>query len=198
MVWSEPSKRYIPSEQDVVDVKRILITYVPYELVEEILEIAHYWPGIRGDRKRTVDVLGEDHPGEPCARAEWCFIVTPPIPQGAKVRAIRFMTVGFERGVENGLFPGHLSMSHCLVDSLSLTYFQRQGAHLPRGFKQQSYVGYHNGFGRWKEGGQLICMRRASHIRAISILVQNLRKCTLKKRKTVDGSSRNGTSRVVA
>ncbi|PBK67608.1 hypothetical protein ARMSODRAFT_318787 [Armillaria solidipes] len=179
VLWSHPSERYIPSEQDVVSVKRILITYVPYELVEEILEIAQYWPGIRGDRKRTVDVLGEDHPGESCTRAEWCFIVAPPIPQGAKVRAVRFMTVGFEKGV--------------------MDYFHdNQGTLLARGFKQQSYAGGHGGYGRWKEGGRLICMWRAPHIRAISILVQQLWKCTLKKRTTVDGSSRKGTVRVVA
>ncbi|KAK0435185.1 hypothetical protein EV421DRAFT_1254399 [Armillaria borealis] len=153
VLWGHPSERYIPSEQDVMSVKRILITYVPYELVEEILEIAHYWPGIRGDRQRSINVLGKDHPGEPCARAEWCFMVTPPIPQG---ESNKIYDCGFRKGRYEWIISMELEyVTLSSFDSISLTYFGRM-APLARGFKQKSYAGDHGGYGRWKEAGQLI------------------------------------------
>lgn len=71
-----PAPNYTPD--DIARVQRVLLNFVPAELADAILDLAEYWPYIgasRNDFSTAYSALeGPDQ------NAQWCYMVSPPIP----------------------------------------------------------------------------------------------------------------------
>ncbi|KAK0487983.1 hypothetical protein EDD18DRAFT_1359927 [Armillaria luteobubalina] len=89
---------HIPSDDDVFSVKRILNSYLPLEIIDDILGFAQYWPRIR-ERRRIAMGAPAVSTGETFPKAEWCYLVSPPIPQDVKVRSVKFVIESCDQGI---------------------------------------------------------------------------------------------------
>jgi hypothetical protein len=67
-----------PTPDDVFAVRDCLLHFLPLEVVDMILDTATYWPRITASR-RTILVASASR-GQ-ANNADWCYLVTPPIPQ---------------------------------------------------------------------------------------------------------------------
>ncbi|KAK0475766.1 hypothetical protein IW261DRAFT_1340283 [Armillaria novae-zelandiae] len=88
---------YAPSGDDVISVKRILNSYLPLEVIDDILDFAQYWPRIRELRRIKMGAPAIPTTGT-FPKAEWCYFVSPPIPQDAKVRSVKFVIESCDQG----------------------------------------------------------------------------------------------------
>ncbi|SJL09037.1 uncharacterized protein ARMOST_12413 [Armillaria ostoyae] len=89
---------HVPSDGDVISVKLILNSYLPVEIIDDILDLAQYWARIR--ERRRIDLGAKTVlAGETFPKAEWCYLVSPPIPQDAKVRLVKFVIESCDQGV---------------------------------------------------------------------------------------------------
>ncbi|KAK0451418.1 uncharacterized protein EV420DRAFT_1274146 [Desarmillaria tabescens] len=96
---------HIPSDDDVISVKRILNSHLPVEIIDDILDLAQYWPHVRERRRMEVKAAADHQAGETFPKAEWCYIVSPPIPQDAKVHTVKFVIESRDQG--SGGEPEH-------------------------------------------------------------------------------------------
>lgn len=100
---------HIPSNGDVLSVKFILNRYckyfLPVEIIDDILDCAQYWPGIHTKCSLEEHAAAHLQVGQPFDNADWCYVVSPPVPQDVKVRAVRFVTESCDQGW--GGEPGH-------------------------------------------------------------------------------------------
>lgn len=88
---------HIPSDDDVISVKRILNSYLPVEIIDDILDLAQYWARIR--ERRSIDLGAKAIPvGETFPKAEWCYLVSPPIPKDARVRLVKLVIESCDQG----------------------------------------------------------------------------------------------------
>ncbi|KAG7441458.1 uncharacterized protein BT62DRAFT_478816 [Guyanagaster necrorhizus] len=88
---------HIPSDDEVISVKRTLNNYLPVEIIDDILDFAQYWSCIR--ERRRIQVRAAAVPtGETFPKADWCYIVSPPVPQDAKVRSVKFVIESCDQG----------------------------------------------------------------------------------------------------
>ncbi|KAK0234941.1 hypothetical protein EDD85DRAFT_773461, partial [Armillaria nabsnona] len=97
---------HIPSEDDVLSVKYILRNCgLPVEIIDDTLDFAQYWPRIYTRRSLEADAAADRQAGQTFPNADRCYIVSPPIPQGVKVRAVKFVIESCDQGW--GGEPGH-------------------------------------------------------------------------------------------
>ncbi|KAK0199698.1 hypothetical protein DFS33DRAFT_184481 [Desarmillaria ectypa] len=96
---------HIPSGDDVISVKRVLNHYLPVEIIDDILDFAQYWPRIHERRRIGLKAVAFHQVGETFPKAEWCYTVSPPIPQNAKVCAVEFVIESCDQG--HGGEPEH-------------------------------------------------------------------------------------------
>ncbi|KAJ7583836.1 hypothetical protein C8J56DRAFT_951990 [Mycena floridula] len=89
---SEPAS-YTPSEDDVYAVQKLLLSLLPFELIDIILDEAQYWPAIQA-KNGTIGIAKSSGPDN---HAAWCWIITPPLKPG-KYRQVRFMTSSHDQG----------------------------------------------------------------------------------------------------
>ncbi|PBK89635.1 hypothetical protein ARMGADRAFT_328196 [Armillaria gallica] len=102
--WMGTNTDHIPSDDDVILVKLILNSYLPVEIIDDILDFAQYWARICERRciERGFKTVAT---GEAFPKAEWCYLVSPPIPQDAKVRLVKFVIESCDQG--SGGEPEH-------------------------------------------------------------------------------------------
>lgn len=104
---------FVPSSEDVFSVRRVLLNFLPAELVIDIVEWAEYWPKVSSTREafsgpNTVSNSGED---------EWCYLLTPPIPCDPDVK-VKPRRVTFNVDC----------ISECTYDSICSNFTQFQAA----------------------------------------------------------------------
>ncbi len=123
--WTGTNTDHIPSDDDVIAVKLILNSYLPVEIIDDILDFAQYWARIR--ERRRMETGAETVPtGEAFPKAEWCYLVSPPIPQDAQVRLVKFVIESCDQGF--GGEPEHRGMFAAYrITSSNLTISYQQG-----------------------------------------------------------------------
>ncbi len=123
--WTRTNTDHIPSDDDVIAVKLILNSYLPVEIIDDILDFAQYWARIR--ERRRIETGAETVPtGEAFPKAEWCYLVSPPIPQDAQVRLVKFVIESCDQGF--GGEPEHRGMFAAYrITSSNLTIAYQQG-----------------------------------------------------------------------
>ncbi|KAK0451436.1 uncharacterized protein EV420DRAFT_1274308 [Desarmillaria tabescens] len=90
---------HVPSDDDVLSVKYILKNCgLPVEIIDDTLEFAQYWPCIHERRIIEARAAADYRVGETYPDAGWCYIVSPPVPQGIKVRAVKFVIESRDQG----------------------------------------------------------------------------------------------------
>ncbi|KAK0475770.1 hypothetical protein IW261DRAFT_1567559 [Armillaria novae-zelandiae] len=105
---NSPNERpdHIPSDSDVLSVKRLLNNCgLPVEIIDDTLDDAQYWPSIHTGRSQVERAAAYHHVGQRFFNADWCYVISPPIPQDVKVRAVKFVTESCDQGW--GGEPGH-------------------------------------------------------------------------------------------
>ncbi|KAJ7234765.1 hypothetical protein B0H12DRAFT_1258577 [Mycena haematopus] len=77
-ISNDSDPNYYPSSpDDVFQVRRFLVEFLPIELVNIILDEAKYWPRIRSTRDRTEIIIAYYRNNN---NASFCCLVTPPFP----------------------------------------------------------------------------------------------------------------------
>ncbi|EEB89082.1 hypothetical protein MPER_12867 [Moniliophthora perniciosa FA553] len=66
---------YYPTENAVIAVRIALLTFLPRELVDIVLDDAEYWPRVSAKRYLVVVAAASG----PTPQADWCYLVTPQI-----------------------------------------------------------------------------------------------------------------------
>lgn len=90
---------HIPSEDDVLSVKYILKNCgLPVEIIDDTLDFAQYWPRIYTRCDLEAHAAADHQAGQTFPNADRCYIVSPPIPQDVKVRAVKFVTESCDQG----------------------------------------------------------------------------------------------------
>lgn len=97
---------YHPTADDVIAVRFFFLRYLPVELINDITNMAEYWPKVEVLRATAFQVHaslsnGVDHD------ARWCYAVTPSIPVRqeagdvelhSKAQKVRFWTLSRDQG----------------------------------------------------------------------------------------------------
>lgn len=90
-----PAPRYAPD--DIAKVQQILLSFVPTELADIILDMAEYWPYVGISRNSFASAYSAIE--APDGDAQWCYLVTPSVPAieragvalPTSVKKVRFM-----------------------------------------------------------------------------------------------------------
>ncbi|TFK32367.1 hypothetical protein BDQ12DRAFT_728725 [Crucibulum laeve] len=98
-----PCATPFPCSADVLQVRYILLRFVPLELADLILEAAEYWAKQISSMKRDVQVCASSSPSY---NADWCYLVTSPIPARSrngmpiptKVKKVKFTLKSCDQG----------------------------------------------------------------------------------------------------
>ncbi|KAJ3877408.1 hypothetical protein F5879DRAFT_978334 [Lentinula edodes] len=86
-----------PTEQDVVDVREFMLSFLPIEIIDLILDFAEYWPCLRVDSNSEIEAVASS---TITLEATWLYLISPPIPpreiSGTDSRHRRIRKVTFE------------------------------------------------------------------------------------------------------
>ncbi|KAK0487986.1 hypothetical protein EDD18DRAFT_1291999 [Armillaria luteobubalina] len=97
---------HIPSDGDFLSVKYLLKNCgLPVEIIDDTPDNAQYWPRIHRECSLEKRAVVYHQAGQTFQNADWCYVVSPPVPQDVKVRAVKFVTQSCDQGW--GGEPGH-------------------------------------------------------------------------------------------
>ncbi|KAJ6606884.1 hypothetical protein B0H10DRAFT_2070560 [Mycena sp. CBHHK59/15] len=101
---TDPDGYHHPTPNDVFEVRKFLLHFIPAELANIIIDEARYWPRVIAQQEMHVDVSASASPGN---NAFLCYLVTPPIPTvedlespdvAPRVKMVRFTTLSCDQG----------------------------------------------------------------------------------------------------
>jgi hypothetical protein len=87
----------MPSPYDILAVKRALLTRIPYELVDIVLDLAQYWASSSTRRDITLTLQASN---EPLFNAKWIYMLSDPIPPilPTKLKSVHFSIKSCDQG----------------------------------------------------------------------------------------------------